>query len=1596
MLLQIGFYTTDERIRPKDTVHFTVQFMDNNLCEEGDEVTVACFVDGGVELIAAADIDEENATEFDLEEFADLDIGIIIGGEHDRKRILTYEGAGYIMSIALEEDTKISEEAELTIDQLTQENSPEGYAERLAQLREKEGMLAGEDDMAMLLRVWISDNGGATGLKEKAEVSVQFLDDKIYAKGDAVMVASFADDDVRLISGTDIDGEGTTIFEVEELSELAFLVPGERAGILTYEGEDYIVTVTLGEDTRVPEGAEVMVEEITQESDPSLYAERLAQLESVDGVIGEEEMIAHLLHMWVVLDGEEIALDETVDVTVQFVNSRFYFEGDVVKAAHFMEEDGQQYFTMLDASDIDADISTSFVSEGLNEFAFVVDDAYTMTYEGDGFIVTVRFKETAKIPADAELFAKRITEESDPEEFTAREDQLQDEITDELIALGALFEIGFYDANGVEIEPQDVVDVKIQMIDRSAIEESDSIKVAHFVEDVENEGRSVEIIKDVEVTEDGDGSLSTSFQTESFSTYAIAVDGEVDDERTFRKAMELAQKGSKGRVTLGADIVFTNNADEGDAKGGAVPVTAGHEVTLDLNGYTITVDGKDGKVTLIDIEGGVNIIDSSENKIFAKKEGGAFGASNFVFDGSHLDKMTCTVTESRVVDSSCGATKEDIYTYEVSGHGAIVGKNNESPLLYVKGGALTLDDGVIVAKGGNRAVEVSHAANGTLNLKDCYLVGNTVDDITKEGGGAVYCGDGGTINVHDGAVISGNKAHQGGGVYVGASTITMDGGYITNNETAFGSDKSGKYGGGGGGILLRNSSILMQGGYITGNKVYTGGGGISIEGDTVKDRKIEGGFISSNYCLGPRGDGAGIALYDHSSIEISAATGNKVYITNNEVLADGDWGGAGMFVGENSTANLYNTLIINNKADGFGGGLSGCSTGRIFNSGNLRGAAIFDNSASGTKTSGYVSSKQEDKTYTEDNPVFWEFDKDGRYYFQDCFTALYTELDNKMLGGGSENWDGSIDGTRIDTTKGHWASTYIAGLTAYPSGGDKASAMNAASVYINGNHSVVHGGGIMCNGIMVIGEHPDEIEIPSAMDLRAKKSLVAEDGKTPLKMEEGQFSFTIYSDEECTQPITTGTNDEKGEISFVEFLAFDLKNDFSGETVGTYTYYIKEDDAAQNPINIGIISDDTLYRLTVTVTKTQHGTVANSNIDKYIDDITRVLLQIKDGDSWETVYEDTMPHSDEKHPIKITLKSMGDALFTNTESGVDKIEVEKSWAGYKEGYEPGGSSGTNDIAWVSVGLFEKGKDDPIDDYEIIKLSEDTQWKGRWELKPDFTWDPEKYEVRELFVGYNDPAHDPNPEPYGWAFVSKYEYVNKDGVGKVTITNTPKTYGLEFTKVGYLGADGKPVGNGRDGAVYGAKFQIFDIRDNVEGVDKDKPLSFKYVSDGYEFTDEEEGSTTARVTTTLSTNIEGVLRISNLWWGKYLIKETEPPVGYKPIHDHIVDFSGDPATKKVWCVLPDGNKQNGLPNEAGEDYICDEFVKLTSFVNTKEDRGSDYFDYANDVLIWTMIDPEDKFELPETGGKGTTIFYVLGGILVLGCSVILIARKRVKK
>ena len=118
-------------------------------------------------------------------------------------------------------------------------------------------------------------------------------------------------------------------------------------------------------------------------------------------------------------------------------------------------------------------------------------------------------------------------------------------------------------------------------------------------------------------------------------------------------------------------------------------------------------------------------------------------------------------------------------------------------------------------------------------------------------------------------------------------------------------------------------------------------------------------------------------------------------------------------------------------------------------------------------------------------------------------------------------------------------------------------------------------------------------------------------------------------------------------------------------------------------------------------------------------------------------------------------------------------------------------------------------------------------------------------------------------------------------------------------------------------------------------------------------------------------------------GQYKLTETKTPVGYNTIDPiyFVIEATHDetavaPALKTLNAYLTDanGNKQTEM-KDGGSVNIDLGTVDLTA--------GS----------ITTTVVNKSGPELPSTGGIGTTIFYVLGGVLVLTAVVLLVTKKR---
>ena len=118
-------------------------------------------------------------------------------------------------------------------------------------------------------------------------------------------------------------------------------------------------------------------------------------------------------------------------------------------------------------------------------------------------------------------------------------------------------------------------------------------------------------------------------------------------------------------------------------------------------------------------------------------------------------------------------------------------------------------------------------------------------------------------------------------------------------------------------------------------------------------------------------------------------------------------------------------------------------------------------------------------------------------------------------------------------------------------------------------------------------------------------------------------------------------------------------------------------------------------------------------------------------------------------------------------------------------------------------------------------------------------------------------------------------------------------------------------------------------------------------------------------------------------GQYKLTETKTPVGYNTIdpiyfvieatHDETADA---PTLKTLNAYLTDANGNKQTEMKDGESVNIDlGTVDLTA--------GS----------ITTTVVNKSGSKLPSTGGIGTTIFYVLGGVLVLVAVVLLVTNKR---
>lgn len=1116
---------------------------------------------------------------------------------------------------------------------------------------------------------------------------------------------------------------------------------------------------------------------------------------------------------------------------------------------------------------------------------------FTLTAQTENGITVTITGESASLPYPAREITVTVTEVTDGERRAIRDQILSEEQAEP--ERSYLLDITLWHGEE-EIEPTGSVTVTFSGIDTEGLYP----KVYHI-------DTNAQTATDMETKTGENGDVTVD--TDHFSLYDLRL-------LTFQDL-----SGYVGDAfSEGGNFKLTGDAWTAD-NGSSANLSITQNTTIDLNGHTLTIskanqyfDVHEGaKLTIMDSS---DSIQDTESTVTGNLYGNKATLEN--------DTLTYYITESTA--NGTGTTETLVkHTVPLTGAGKILCQEASEQVILVKG-TLELQSGVLQNTGGKHIFTVDR---GTLDINGGYIVGGGSDGTP---GGGIYV-DNGTVNIR-GGVIAANRGSSGGGIFFQNGTLNISGGAVTGNWVNSGHDNGGgiyvKSGTlnlsgegyvtnnykacdcndcqndvnnthGGGGIALANSSVMnMTGGYVTGNYSGLAGGGIyaGFFGHNV-GFTMSGGTIASN--CAELGEGGGLRIAGGTNGVIQAT--NKVYITNNKTNSNNDWGGGGIFVQEKGNLSIVNSLITNNSAGGFGGGVGACPTGETLIV-NKDGAAIYGNEASGTNMSGGGNNKTYDSTLALNSTVFMS--KGYADYFcvrkKEGANAPISLVTGLMAGGGAANWTGSCDEQPVSIgPSGYAAAKYLFGLDAHPDGAAKSQAVNAAKVIITGNHSNIHGGGIMTNGGLILGRKEEIVTATPALDITGTKALL----KDGAAQESGRdFHFL-------------------------------LKNS-AGEEVGTATA-----DAATGQFTI---SPNVQY--------TQAGTY------------TYTLSEVNDNRPGIT-YDTNV------HTIQVTIEEKTVSLLGVTFKSYNVSSVTL------DGSESGGSSGS-------------GGDSQTGTFRVRY-----QNGNNWDIVNVYVWDADRNKIVGEWPGQPMTKDTDGTYYYDLSVngTGKYNYIfsNNGNTQTPDIDNIPYAPGKEvvFDVVGKVvsntaggsSGSGDAVGHGSnsDGSytltIPGDAFtNIMTTQLNLQ-ITKTDSVDTKKTLEGAKFTLKEQGTENSMEVTT---DKDGIALFSGIRRNTtYDLRETQAPSNYMTAGPWILEVRDEDATLYPATENPDGTL----------DKASNTGTALT--VTTGTDSK---------VLELPIQDTLWGYELPDTGGAGTTSYTAGGLALIFGAATLLYSHCRRRK
>lgn len=823
---------------------------------------------------------------------------------------------------------------------------------------------------------------------------------------------------------------------------------------------------------------------------------------------------------------------------------------------------------------------------------------FTLTAQSETGITVTITGDSASLPYPAREITVAVKEVTDEESIAIRDRLLGEEAAEPERSF--LLDITLWHGEE-EIEPTGPVTVAFGGFDTDELYP----KVFH-IDTVAQTATDMEAEKE----ENGDVTIAT----DHFSVFAIQ----------FRSARQI-QGFIGNELANGGEFILSGDAFT-EENGSNAHLNISQDTTIDLNGHILYIS-KSHQCFEVQNGATLTITDTATVSDNVTYPGGTLYGNK-----ASLDDSTLTYYITKSTASGTGTT-ETLEKHEVtlSSVGRIVCSEASAQTVLVNGGTLKIQGGLLNSN--NKGGRVVCVESGTLTMEGGYLVGGSKDigggvyskgTVNMSGGviaanhanagGGIYV-NGGTVNISGGAVAGNwvnDGCNNGGGIYVASGTLNLSGtGYVTNNYKNICCYNDANNTHGGGGITLAGSSAMnMTGGYVTGNFSGLAGGGIyaGFFGGTAQFT-MSGGTIARNNAN--QGEGGGIRIAGGTKGVLSATSG-KAYITNNSTDTPNDWGGGGIFVQEKGYLTVINGLITSNSAGGYGGGVAACPTGETLIV-HMEGAAIYGNTDQGQNMSGGGNGKNADTNVAKSNNTFTSNGHKDYFCVRHDGSNPISLVTGEMPGGGAANWTGSSDGQPITISKtGYATANYLFGLAANPDADAISAAQKVATIIISGNHSNVHGGGIMTNGGLIIGRpEAGVVTTTPALHISGTKALL----KDGVSQSGGlDFHFQL-KDNNGNEVGTAIANASTGK--------FTISPNTNYSQAGTYTYTLSEVSGSRP----GVTYDASEYTIQVTIGK-KDVTLLNVTFTSY--NVDSVIVSKTGGaDTTEPTQPDTQPDT---HP----------------------------------------------------------------------------------------------------------------------------------------------------------------------------------------------------------------------------------------------------------------------------------------------------------------------------------------------------------------------------